>query len=510
MSSDNQPPATSRNIGLPPAVAAFAARLAELLPSPAYVVGGSLRDLLLGRPLRDLDLAVAADAAAAAASLAGKLGGSLVALDRERGIYRVVLKGEVVEYVDVAQLRGDVESDLRERDFTVDAMAARLAPPFEVLPLIDPLLGVRDLEARCLRPVSDRVFQQDPLRLLRAVRLCVELGLVLAPDAEALVRRDAALATRPAPERQRDELVRMFATGRAAVGVRMLDALGLLEPLLPEVTAGRGVTQPKEHYYDVLEHAVATVAALDAFLGPGRAGEGGHEALRTDLWSALPLPDRVRENLAAEPAEGRPRRALLKFAGLLHDVAKPQTKAPDPSGRIRFLGHCELGEQKAAAVMRRLRFSERETAYVALLVREHLRPLQLAAPGEVPTRRALFRFFRDLGDGVEGVVLLSLADHVAARGPLLGKVEWRQHLLYASYLLHERYTDRTIVRPPRLLTGRDVMAELGIGPGPEVGRVLAALEEAQAAGEVCDREQALRFVRSFLADGQRRAAEKGS
>lgn len=434
----------------------------------------------------------------------------MVPLDPERGVYRVALKGEAVEHVDVARLRGDVESDLRERDFTVDAIAAELVPPFDVLPLIDPLLGAADLDARRLRPVSDRVFRDDPLRLLRAVRLCVQYGLALTPEGETLARHDAGLVRRSAPERQRDELARMLATGRAADAVRLLDRLRLLDPVLPEVAAGRGVAQPKEHYYDVLDHSVATVAALDAFLSNEGAGDGRDAELRRELWSTLPAPERVRENLAVELVEGRPRYVLLKVAGLLHDVGKPQTKGPDQTGRIRFFGHTELGEVMAAAVMRRLRFGERETAYVALLVREHLRPLQLAPPGESPTRRALFRFFRDLGEGVEGVLLLSLADHVAARGPLLGTMEWRQHLGYASYLLHERYTDRTIVRLPRLLTGHDVMAALGIGPGPEVGRVLAALEEAQAAGEVGDREQALRFVRGALAGDRQRPLESGS
>ncbi len=491
----------TRTIALPAELRPLAAALTRLLPGPAWLVGGTPRDLLLDAPLRDLDLAVA-DAEAAARAVADGLAGHLVTLDAGRHIYRVALDGAAVRYVDIAQLRGDLDADLRERDFTLDAMAAPLQPPFDALSLVDPLGGARDAGARLLRAASTRIFQDDPLRLLRAVRLAVEFDLSIEQDTEALARENAALAARPSPDRQRDEIARIFASERAAAGVRLLDRLGLLDPVLPEVATGRGVEQPKEHHYPVLEHNVETVRALDVFLSPRPLADAGDEALRLMLWTALPAAERVQTNLAEELVEGRSRRTLLKLAGLLHDIAKPQTKAPDPSGRIRFFGHPELGARMTAALLRRLRFAEREVAYVCLLVDEHLRPLQLAAPGQSPTPRALFRFFRDLAEAAEGVLLLSLADHVAARGPELEMKEWQWHLGYTGYLLHERYTNQTVVRPVRLLTGDDLMAALGIGPGPEVGRLLAALEEAQAAGEVSDRSQALAFVRR-LAVGTR-------
>lgn len=487
----------TRTIALPPALRPLAAEVARLLPGPAWLVGGTPRDVLLAAPLRDLDLAVP-DAAAAAAALARGMSGHLVTLDAGRHIYRVALDQAPVRYLDIAGLRGDIQADLRERDFTLDAMAAALRPPFDALPLIDPLAGAADAAQRLLRAVSPRIFQDDPLRLLRGVRLCVEFDLSIEESTEALVRESAALAARPSPERQRDELARIFATHRAAAGLRLLDRLGLLDPLLPEVAAGRGVSQPKEHYYEVLDHNIETVRILDVFLSPGPLSDERDEALRAALWATLP-EEQLRANLAEEPVEGRSRHALLKLAGLLHDVAKPQTKAPDATGRIRFFGHTEQGAEMASNVMRRLRFGEREVAYAALLVGEHLRPLQLAAPGEAPTRRALFRFFRDLGEAAGALLLLSLADHVAARGPLLEPPEWRRHLAYTGHLLHERYTNQTVVRPPRLLTGHDLMAELGLTPGPEIGRLLAALEEAQAAGEVGDRDQALAFLRRLAA-----------
>lgn len=195
---------------------------------------------------------------------------------------------------------------------------------------------------------------------------------------------------------------------------------------------------------------------------------------------------------------GRPRRALLKLGGLLHDVAKPETRAPDATGRVRFFGHAELGAKTAQRIMRRLHFSHRETAWVATLVEEHLRPLQLAAPGEAPTRRALRRFFRDTGDAAPGLLLLSLADHLAARGPRADEAGWRAYIAYLAWVLRAGSEDE-IARPPRLVTGHDIMAALGIGPGPDVGRLLRAVEEAQEAGDVTTREEALSLIRRLAA-----------
>jgi hypothetical protein len=193
-------------------------------------------------------------------------------------------------------------------------------------------------------------------------------------------------------------------------------------------------------------------------------------------------------------SEGRSRATLLKLTGFLHDVAKPQTRAPDATGRIRFFGHADLGAEMAQGILQRLRFGRRETAFVARLIDAHLRPGQLSQDGP-PTRRAMFRFFRDTGDAADGVLLLSLADALAARGPRMTLEDWRQGVGYIAYLLSRRYEDEGIVRPLRLITGEDVMREISIGPGPDVGRLLAALEEAQATGEVSNREEALEFVR---------------
>ncbi len=467
----------------------------------AYVTGGFLRDLLLRREVRDIDIAVSGNAPALARLAADALEGKSFPLDEERGITRVVLPGGApVAYIDVTRLRGDIENDLAERDFTIDAMALPLAVAVRRTPqsLIDPFSGADDLTHRTVRAVRENVFRDDGLRLLRAVRLCAELDFLLDSGTSALIQHEAICIDAIAPERKRDELARILATDRAAPALRLLDGLGLLERLLPEVTACRGVTQPKEHYWDVFDHLIETVAAFDFMLAESEPAPQREASLWRELWQQLEWLPLLRAHLHEEPVERRPRKALLKLTGLLHDVGKPETKAPDRTGRVRFIGHMALGAEKASAVMRRLRFSAAETRFVTSVVEQHLRPGQMSSGG-LPTRRALYRFFRDTGDAAFDILLLMLADSLAARGPRLRFQTWRGNVAFMNYILDRYYHEEQPVQPARLITGDDLMAELHIGPGPLIGRLLSAIEEAQAAGEISAREQALALATRLLA-----------
>jgi poly(A) polymerase len=236
---------------------------------------------------------------------------------------------------------------------------------------------------------------------------------------------------------------------------------------------------------------------MDVMLATDASGRAAW--MHEDLWRIFAWREgELRAYLSEQMSEGRSRRALLKMAALLHDVAKPQTKTVDAHGRIRFLGHADEGARVAAAIMRRLRFSSREVAYVATLVREHLRPVQLAAVGSVPSLRALYRFQRDAGDALEGVLLLSLADAAAARGERMTRDGWARQAAYMNSLLVRLQGEEGIVRAPRLVTGRDIMAEFGLEEGPRIGYLLEAVREAQATAQVRDRSGALAYVRALL------------
>jgi poly(A) polymerase len=407
-----------------------------------------------------------------------------------------------VKSIDLSSLKADLEANLRERDFTMNAMAVAVAADGPAGEVIDPCGGLVDLQNGRVRMVSAQAFEEDPLRLLRGIRLAVELGLEIEPVTAAEIRKHSALLATAAPERQRDELTRILATQRAATGIRMMDELGLLAVVLPELMPAHGVGQPgQHHHWDVFDHSVETVAMLDHITHPTtpskRAnGQTGKEELAQDFHDGLdwyPLATYLDED-----AGGHSRRVLLKLAGLLHDVAKPETKSTDASGRTRFLGHPEIGANKTARICERLRFGNRETRFVSLLVEEHLRPTQLSARGQAPSPRALYRFFRDLADAAPACLILMLADGAAAAGPRLQRARWRDHIAYVSYLLAQEQATAEAAKAPRLITGNDLMEALDMPPGPSLGRLLSEIDEAIGAGEISTREEAVAYGKSAM------------
>jgi len=463
------------------------------------VVGGFLRDALLGQESHDVDLAVAADPLSLGRQLADALAGHFVRLHEEHKAARIVLPdGEAIRSLDLLPLRVDIEADLAQRDLTINAMAVAvgaLGGEWQSS-IIDPCGGRRDLAEGTVRMVRPEAFGADPLRLLRAVRLCAELGFALDPQTAAVMAENAPFLSQAAPERQRDELMHILATSRAAPGLRLADELGLLDPLLPEVVVTKDEEQPKEHQWDVFDHSVETVAALDALLGSEEPADGRWARLWRELWEKMEEFPAVREHFQEEVSQGHTRAALLKLAALLHDIAKPETRTIDENGRMRFFGHAQAGALRAAAVARRLRFSGAEVRQVEAMVKEHLRPLQIAQDGP-PSRRALYRYFRDTGEAGIDVLFLSLADHLATVGPRLNWDDWQAHLNVVGFILAWRFQEE-LAAPPRLVTGHDLMDALGLAPGPLVGQLLEAVQEAQAAGEVATREQALALARQEL------------
>jgi poly(A) polymerase len=463
----------------------------------AWATGGFLRDVLLGRGVKDLDITVAADSLQLGPSIARTFGGEYFPLDAERGRVRVLLPANDI-HLDLMPLAGSIEDDLRSRDFTVDAIAAPLKELASgSIRLIDPTTGLPDLEGRIVRQVSEQALLDDPLRLLRGVRLAVLLDFTIEPTTGEAIRRHSGLIEQVAMERQRDELIQILRTARGAPGLRLMDDLDLLDHMLPELAVTRSVEQPKEHYWDVFNHSLAVVEALDMMLAVDAPGMEPALSLWSDLWGRLEWWADGQNYFAEAFVPNTYRCSLVKLAGLLHDIGKPQTKSFDNSGRMRFLGHASAGAETAAAMMQRLRFSSRETAFVCGMIDAHMRLVQTAQQG-APSRKAIYRFFRDTGEAGIDTLFLSLADHLGTAGPRINLEHWRRHVSVIDYVLRMRLQERAVVEPPKLVDGEDLMAELGIPPGPRVGELLELVREAQAAGEIDTREDAMALARREL------------
>jgi poly(A) polymerase len=485
-------------IFVPEEAASLLDKLGELLQQrniDCYVVGGFVRDGLMGHANSDIDIAVASDAIAIASDIAKALDAKLVPLDEVNQVARVILpQARGHWHLDFATLRGNIEADLKCRDFTVNAIAVRLVGAksnWSHVEVIDPLDGCRDLSRRVIRPVSDAAFQQDPARLLRAVRLAATLDFALDPITEALIQRDSKLITSVASERLRDELGYILETNKAYRSFYCLDRMGLLDHLMPELTSAKGVTQPKEHFWDVFDHSLETVACVERLLR-----EYGDDK-EDKILALVPWPPEIAEHFAHQAAGGRSKGAMLKLAALLHDIAKPATKTIEPSGRMRFLGHAKEGAAMASQIMERLRFSNREIKMVQLMIEHHLRPGYLLTE-EMPSRRAIYKYFRDTAEVGIDTLFLGLADHLAARGPTLNLDQWRKHTETTQYILSKWFEEQATIIPPKLIDGHILIEKLGLPPGPQIGEMLEIVREAQATGEIQTSEEALDFVRKRL------------
>lgn len=477
---------------------------------PAYIVGGFVRDVLLGRDTADIDIAVASDAPEVASALADSLGGKSILLDDVNRVARWILPEEafagIHPEIDFSSFTGNIEQDLSRRDFTIDAMAVDFAGfgggDFG-RQIIDPYHGSEDLGNGVVRAVSDSVFTGDAVRLLRAVRLSAELGFTIDKHTEDLIREHSHLISDVAGERVREEFLRLLDIPDAGKSMAYLDELNLLTAIFPELEESRGVTQPKEHHWDVLEHSIATVSAAEYLLGEGEWKYAGSEA-----GDAVPRSEALDGHFGQKVGNRSSRKSLLKLASLLHDVGKPGTRSTDGDGRIRFLGHGKEGAATVSRMLERLRFSGREIKLVETEVNHHMRPTQMSQEG-LPTDRAIYRYFRDTGETGIDILFLSLADHLATRGPGLDITGWREHTQLVRYVLDKHFDRENIINTPKLVDGYDIMKSFGLSPGAEIGKLLEAVREAQAAGEVSSREEALSLVGELISSRETQQEGQG-
>jgi len=447
----------------------------------AWLVGGAVRDRLMGRPVDDVDLVVDGDVRAAARHLALKVGGPSFPLSDAYGAWRVIGPGRAWQ-VDLTPLRGSsIEADLALRDFTVNA----IAEPLPGGPLIDPHEGAEDVRRRRLHLVSPRAYADDPLRTVRLVRLAVELDLEPDLAARAGAREHAARVSGVAAERVFAELKRIVAAPRAVPGLELLGTVGLEAVLLPELAAGRGMAQNRFHDRDVHGHVLAAVqAAIDLEADPAPAV--GEE-----------LAPAVRALLAEPLADDLDRGGALRWAALLHDIAKPPTRAERPDGRVTFIGHDGLGADMARAVLTRLKASERLRSYVAALTRHHL-DLGFLVHERPLARRTIHRYLMATDPLPADVTLLTVADRLATRGDNAGPAI-AGHLEVVRTILPHALAHQRLPAAEPLVRGDDLAAELGIRRGPRLGALLAEIAEARFAGEVTTREDAVRYARGLLA-----------
>jgi len=470
-----------------------------------YLVGGKIRDMLMQKPGKDLDFAVTGDVLKLARKTADRIGAAFYVMDAVRKTARLIYFPANSGHrwiLDFSALQGsDIRSDLKARDFTVNALALDLRSPEKI---IDPLSGARDIKDGILRMCRPTSFTADPIRVVRAVRQALELGFRITPETVSALKSAVPMIGTTSPERQRDELFKMLESGKAAAGLRTAFTLGVFHTLLPEVETLKGVAQSSPHTLDVFDHTLAVVGELDTLFTV--LVEPYSEEKGASLLHGLAVLElgRFREQLTQHFANSvtpeRSRRGLLNLAGLYHDIAKPLVRTVEADNRIRFLDHENIGEEVAKTRGKALMLSSDEVDRLGILVRDHMRIHQLAKTGKEISRKALFRFFRDTGDTGIDLVLLALADLLGTYGVTITPEYWQQELQTCRQLLDAWYFHRTeYLQPEKLVDGKDLMDSFQLPPGPLIGMLLEYIREAQATGQVVSREQALSYARGRLA-----------
>lgn len=464
-----------------------------------YIVGGAVRDSLLHRPLKDIDLATSGDGMKLARKIANHFDGDFFALDNERDVGRALIDtpdGRLM--FDVARFRGDnIQSDLRDRDFTINAMAVNLHD--ELALLIDPMGGTDDIGAKVVRRCTTYALASDPIRALRAIRQSIQLGMRIEPETLADIRFVSPQLVNVSPERIRDEWFKLLALPRPASMLRVVDAVGVLKFVMPEVDHLHGVEQSLPHVRDVWGHTLAVVENLSNILSVldyhrsdnlTSSFSMGAMAIQLDAYRA-----QFRTHLEDQWPNERTHRALLMLAAVLHDVGKPATAQRDQDGQWHFPEHEQLGAKIIEERANALRLSNAERERLVMIVRNHMRPQLL----DSLTPRTIYRFWKQTGEAGVDICLIALADYLGTRAEHINQDDWLMFVGKVRTLL-EAYFDRhdELVDPPILVDGNQLMKVLNLKPSRAIGELLDLIRESQAAGEINTAEEALQFVRTYL------------
>jgi len=463
-------------------------RVAKRMGDPIYIVGGTVRDHLLGRGSNDLDITVATDPYHCADLLVDEFGaGTVVPLARgTEPAVRVVVKKEQIDFSGFRGGTTTIEDDLLLRDFTVNAMAIDFVSLYEKNEptLFDPTGGCEDLQLGLVKHLP-AAFVDDPVRLLRGYRLCAVFGFQLSADTRKEIARRASTIQKVAAERVCHELQLIFDSCRTSKILQMMAEDGLLPFLLPELYEGDGVEQPEFHHLDVLGHSFLALKMMEKIIGRPESYYPNHVA----LFSAyLEEPGIIRG---------------LKWAALMHDVGKPKTRAvrEDKGGRVTFYGHDEVGKKIFTSYAKKSKWSHADSELVGDLIAMHMHPFHLCnvERSETLSPRAALKLSQRAGTNLAGLFLLAMSDSLASEGEKKPE-EMEGELEHLFNMVQEIYVDaiEPVISGPKLITGNDLIKEFGLTPGPTFGRIMSELEIARVDGVVTDKTEALSWIKQFI------------
>lgn len=472
-----------------------------------HLVGGAVRDLLMGRELHDLDFVMPGNPTGLAKCIARSLGAGSFVLDDERHTARVMYFNSGIDFfpLDFVQYTGSsLEEDLRNRDFTVNAMAI---PIGDMSTIIDPFGGQQDLEKKVLRACLHTSLLDDPVRVLRAVRFAIQLNFHMDADLEDLILQAVPHLPETSIERQRDELFRILEGSDPALGMTLLNQFHLFTELIPPLVEQESIPASPPHVLPLFDHTLATVGTYGYLLKNLQQGTSFEETpawwMRAAVSELLPFKEEIAGYFSEEITPGRKKHGLALFGALLHDIGKPRTMELGEDGRMHYFEHDLVGAELAWEAAKRLQLSNAESTWVSGMVQNHMALLPLVNAVGMPGRASVYRFFKEAGDAGVAIAILLLADTASTYSDDLTESVWEKTLAVSKAMLEGWFRDRdTVISPALFLNGNDLQKVFKLKPGKHIGQLLAALEEVQAGGVVSTHEEALDFIRGRLSEGQ--------
>ena len=438
-----------------------------------YLVGGSVRDALMGKSFVDRDIAIKG-AEDFAHKLSEQFNATFIVLDPEYKIYRLVLEDKV-NYLDISEIQGgvNIEDDLERRDFAMNAIAIDLSNG----EIIDPFEGKKDIENKIIRHIKDSNFEEDPLRILRAFRFASTTGFELSNDTKLCIEKYKHLLFTPAKERINYELMKLFGGAKCSETLLVMDEFGILEELFPYVKEMKKVPPNTHHHLDLFHHVVETVRNIE------------------ELY--LNSTKEEKEHLDSVGFGGFPRINHLKLAGFLHDIGKFSTWTIEESGRHRFIKHDDIGAKMAIPFLKDLKFSKKQIEYISTMIKTHIYPSNVIDAPDL-NEKVKMRYLRKMGVDVIDNIYLAKADRLSARGEAITEEIVKANLDGLDALLNFYLEKRETLKPlPKLLDGKEIMEIKGIKQSPDLGKIISALKEAQLNGEVNSKDEAIDFVKGL-------------
>lgn len=437
-----------------------------------YLVGGSVRDLLMGKSYLDRDIAIK-NAYDFARKLEERFNATFIELDAENKIYRLVLEDKI-NYLDISEIQGkNIEEDLARRDFTINAIAINLSSG----DVIDPFNGQIDIKNKIIRHIKDTNFTDDPLRILRAFRFASITGFDITKETKYSIDKYKHLLLNPAKERINYELMKLFGGYNCSNVLLKMDEFGILEEIFPCINDMKKVPPNTHHHLDLFNHVVETVRNID------------------NLY--LNSNELVKNHLDKIDFGGFPRLSHLKIAGFLHDIGKYSTWTIEESGRHRFIKHDDVGAKMCVSLLRDMKFSKKQIEYISTMIKTHIYPSNVIDAPEL-NDKVMMRYLRKMEENVIDNIILAKADRLSAQGEAITEEIINKNLAGLDKLLNFYLEKRETMKPlPKLVDGYEVMQILNIKQSPLLGEILNSLKEAQINGDINTKEEALNFVKNY-------------